>query len=481
MEKRNSHWSALDTFLGARNTFRMKEALVHDKAERIRDVIRYLRRFKNATVIIHIDDAIIDSPVFTSHIRDIGLLHESGLKVIVVPGARKRINEVLASAGISWSYHEDCRITDEQAMPLIKMAAFDVSNQVMTALAGERKNAVIGNWVRARGKGVINGIDYGTSGEIDKLQDEALRTILADGFIPIFPCIGWSGAGKPYNISSIQLSEQIAVHLQADKLFFLLPDAEITNGRFIIPQSLGLSGEGTVPAMNLEEVDEFVQCNTPSTQQMNTEHSVTSTNFTEHSVLSLLILAKQACLNGVSRVHILNGSLDGTLPCEIFSDFGSGTMIYTNNYGGIRDMRREDVSAVMGLMQPFIKRGILLPRTEQQLISHMQNYIVYELDGAIRACASLVPYSDGQMEIAGVAVDEACSHIGAGPKLISFLLERAKKMQAHSVFLLTTQTADWFENFGFVSSTISSLPQKRKDAWTPQRNSKVMRLNLTQK
>ena len=48
-----------------------KETIIHEKADRIRDVIRYIRRFKNALVIIYIDDKLIDSPIFLSHIKDI--------------------------------------------------------------------------------------------------------------------------------------------------------------------------------------------------------------------------------------------------------------------------------------------------------------------------------------------------------------------------------------------------------------------------
>jgi amino-acid N-acetyltransferase len=473
----------------------MSQNIIHEKAERIRDVIRYIRRFKNAIVIIYLDDELIDSPLFSSHIRDICLIHEAGLQVIVVPGARKRINEVLSASHIQWKYQGNDRITNAEAMPLIKMAAFDVSNQVMTALAGEKKTAVIGNWVRARGKGVINGVDYGTSGEIDKLQDESIRTVLNNGFIPIFPCIGWSVAGKPYNISSIQLAEQIAVHLQADKLFFMLPSAEISKENFSIPESIGLSSEGTVPAMNLSELDLFLKENeqllnsekkviNSNNQLVNSviltnKHSETSSEIvSREKIISLLYLAKDACTSGVSRVHILNGSVDGTLPCEIFSDLGSGTMIYSNNYGGIREMMREDIPAVLTLMQPFVEKGILLPRTEQQLIEQYPDFIVYELDGAIRACSALHTYNDGQMEIAAVAVDETCSHIGIGPKMISFLINKAKKNNAKSVFVLTTKAADWFEQLGFKLADISTLPQKRKEIWSPNRGSKVLRLQL---
>ena len=181
---------------------------------------------------------------------------------------------------------------------------------------------------------------------------------------------------------------------------------------------------------------------------------------------------------GVDRVHIINGSIDGTVPCEIFSDLGSGTMIYTNNYGKIRQMTRDDISEVITLMQPFVNQGILLQRTKEQLDNQYQNYIVYELDGAIRACSALIPYPDGQMEIAAVAVDKTCSNIGIGPKMIKFLVKQAKEKKASGLFLLTTQTSDWFENLGFIPSEVSTLPQQRKEKWTPERGSKVLRYKI---
>ncbi len=204
-------------------------------AENVRDVIRYLQKFKNALLVIYLDDKTISSPLFSSHIRDIALLHQAGLKVILIPGARRRIDEILKNANIKWSYNETFRVTSAEAMPLIKMAAFDVSNTVMTSLAANNISAVIGNWVRARGRGVLNGFDYGTAGEIDKLETEAILKVLDDGFIPIFPCIGWNAAGHPYNISSMLLAKQVAMNLKADKLFFMMFNEEINAQKYIIP------------------------------------------------------------------------------------------------------------------------------------------------------------------------------------------------------------------------------------------------------
>ena len=209
--------------------------------ENIRNVIRYLQKFKNALVVIYLDDKTIESPLYSSHIRDIALLHEAGLKVVIVPGARRRIDDILASAGIECEYKNNIRVTDADAMPLIKMAAFDVSNTIMTSLAANGITAIIGNWVRARARGVLNGFDYGTAGEIDKLDSDAVRRVLDDGFIPIFPCIGWNTVGHPYNISSVLLAQQVAINLGADKLFFVMQDGGINTERFTVPAGIALS------------------------------------------------------------------------------------------------------------------------------------------------------------------------------------------------------------------------------------------------
>ena len=427
---------------------------VSKKADSIRDVIRYLQKFKGAVIVIYLDDKIIHSSLFALHIRDIALLHQAGLKVVIIPGARARIDEVLSSNGIKWSYKNNIRVTQEDAMPLVKMAAFDVSNTVMTNLAANGITAVIGNWVRSRAKGVVEGYDFGTAGEIDRLDTASLQTILTDGFIPIFPCIGWNSVGHPYNISSIVLAQQVAVELKADKLFFVMGEGDSV--------SIKKNGE-VVPAMNIEELDEYAA-------------ELKNGASDSEQVLNILNLAKQACCNGVNRTHLLDGNIEGVFLTEIFSDLGSGTMIYTSNYGKIRQMQQSDIPSVLALMQPFIQNGKLLPRTQSNLQQNLKEYIVYELDGGIRACAALHIYSDGQAEISAIAVDEAFGHMGIGPALTQKLISQAKEQNVVSIFIMTTQASDWFEKLGFSPDVIESLPPERLKKWTPERNSKVYRL-----
>ncbi|WP_318662945.1 amino-acid N-acetyltransferase [Treponema sp.] len=448
---------------------------ITQKARQIRDVIRYLKAFKNAVTVIYIDDEIINSPMLPSHIRDISLIHESGINVVIVPGCRKRINEILSQADISWSIKNGIRIASRESMPLIKMAAFDVSNTIMNALAGEKKSAVIGNWVKARGIGVIDGIDYGTTGQIESIATDSIKEILHDGFIPILPCIGWSATGKPYNVSTLTLATEIAKNLKADKLFYILPDTEISPDTFKIPSEIILTSDNNIPAMNIEELSALIALNKDSVVKTTGEAS----NITkQEKLMALFKLAKDACSNDVSRVHILDGSIDGILPCEIFSSIGSGTMIYNDEYSGFRAMTLNDISSVLSLMDPFVKKGILLPRTKASFADKFEEYVVYQVDGGIHACASLHDYDGKQAEIAGVAVDESYSKLGIGVKLMNYLLVKAKEKGLESVFVLTTQTADWFEKIGFEADSIESIPEERKKIWTPERNSKVLRIKL---
>ena len=450
----------------------MSTQSISSKAEDIRDVLRYIKKFKAASVVIYIDDRLIDQPLFTSHIRDIAMIHEAGIQVIIVPGARKRIDEVLEANSIHWKMKNGVRLAKDEALPLIKMAAFDVANRIMTSLAGEGKTAVIGNWVRARSMGILDGIDFSAAGDIDKIQIDAVKTILEDRFIPIFPCIGWSLAGKPYNISSVELASEIAQRLQADKLFFLIPNGNIIEEDFFIPQHISRSPENKILALNITEAQELLERNTFHQENSSSQNEASSK---KEKLLQLIRLGIRACTNGVSRVHILDGLIDGTIPCEIFSNLGCGTMIYESDYGQIREMTTEDIPAILNLIRPFVEEGILLPRTEQSLAATFNDYIVYELDDGIKGCAALHFYNDFQAEIAAVAVDPVCSHLGIGPKMMEYLLNKAQSQQAKSVFILTTKTADWFEMQGFLPDDISTLPAKRKEKWSPSRGSKLFR------
>ena len=172
-------------------------------------------------------------------------------------------------------------------------------------------------------------------------------------------------------------------------------------------------------------------------------------------------------------MHILDGRGEGAILKETFSNLGSGTMVYSNRYGGIRPMALQDVSDVLRIMQPFVERGILVPRSEAQLEEAVADFIVFEVDDSVHACAALHEFPERVGEIAGIAVDEHYLHLGVGPKMVDFLCERALRKGLTAAFVLTTQTADWFQKLGFEEADPSVLPEKKRLSYNLQRKSRV--------
>ncbi|MCL1818113.1 MAG: amino-acid N-acetyltransferase, partial [Spirochaetaceae bacterium] len=377
-----------------------------------------------------------------------------------IPGAKERIDEILCTYKIQDRVIGGIRATPSEAIPFIKMAAFDVGNRLMTSLSAAEINAVIGNWVRAKGMGVVDGVDYQSAGLVEKVLTKEIRNLSDDGFVPILPCIGWGPAGRPYNISSNELAVAVSSRLGAEKLFFITAEDSIFAKDYVIPEGVPVSPTGRISNFSVADLEAFFAANTGQPRPDRLEHAL------------------QACAAGVQRVHILDGRNDGVLLTEIFSNLGSGTMVYSNRYSGIRPMRQNDISEVLRVMKPFVEQGILLPRSEETLAETCGDYIVFEMDGAIHASAALHPYPEHSGEIAAIAVEETYSHLGVGPLLVEYLCELARKSGLVRVFVLTTRTADWFFSLGFEEGDLSSLPEKKRAAYNLERKSRILVRNI---
>jgi len=97
-----------------------------------------------------------------------------------------------------------------------------------------------------------------------------------------------------------------------------------------------------------------------------------------------------------------------------------------------------------------------------------------EHDGLVIGCAALYPFSDErQAELACMAVHPSFRGGGRGERLLHFCEEEARKRGIRSLFVLTTRTAHWFVERGFVEADVATLPQTRQQLYNYQRRSKV--------
>jgi amino-acid N-acetyltransferase len=382
-----------------------------------------------------------------------------GIKIALVPGARKRIDELLAASGIFCPTVGGVRVTPLEAMPYVEMAAFDVSNRIMTLLSEDECNAIIGNWVKARRLGIIDGTDYQCTGETEKIKTDIIEGLLTEGFIPIFPNIGWSATGKPYNISSSELAVTIASALHASKLFFITDFGGISADGFETSPGTDISPDNAISQLTAPQAKSFLELN----RKLEKSH--------QYEIVSL---AYRACQAGIERVHVIDGREDGMLLKEIFSNRGLGTMIYADPHENIRGAVHADIPDILKIMRPFIKENVLIPRRREDLEAKISDYALYEVDGTLHGCGALHVFPDRSGEIAGIAVDKMYANYGIGKKIVTYLLEKAVEQNLTKVFLLTTQTADWFLELGFTEARIEDLPLEKKAAYNKARNSLIL-------
>ena len=441
----------------------MDEIKHREQVDLIREVFYYQNRFDGKTIVLKIDYPILNAPHFPQLLKDLAMLRATGIEIILVPGAREWIDAVLKEYDIESAYVDGIRIATQDSIPFIRMAAFDVANRLMTLLTAFQANAVIGNFVRARGIGVVDGVDFQNSGRVEKILKEPLQQILDQGMIPIFPCIAWNAAGKPYNLSSDDIAVAVAEALQAEKLFFVTDSDGVMETRFQLPPGLVKNGDGLVARLSLEEAEEVLRLNAGNPDPD----------------LKYLALALTACRKGTERAHVVDGRLEGAILREIFSNLGIGTMIYGNNdYESIRPMKPDDIGDVLRLMQPLMQEGVLLTRSEDELTARHGDFVVYSIDDVVHACGALHDYGDGQGEIAAIATNPVYGHLSMGRKIVSYLIEKAARLGMTRVFVLTTRTIDWFEQLGFVETDLASLPARKAELYDHARKSRIFALEL---
>ena len=414
-------------------------------------------------MVFKFDYPVTEHPLFPSLVKDLALLSRTGFRLVIVPGAKEWIDTTLEEYAISSSHKGPVRITSEAAMPFVQMAAFHSAACFMTGFSASRVEAVIGNFVRARGLGVIDGVDMAHTGTVDKIYTDSLTRVLELGMIPILPCIGRNSSGKPYNVPSDELALEAAVNLKAKKLFLVSLSGGIRKNLYQIPEGIETGEEGRILRLSPQEAARLIELN-PSCKG--------------DKALSELELAIQASGNGIERVHIINGSEDGTILKEVFSNLGAGTMIYADEHESIRSIRSRDIPDILRVMEPVMQQGALLRRTGEDIQAKKEDYVVYVIDSQIHACGALHDWGEGQGEIAAIATDPSYTEMGLGRYIVRYLIDKAKRQNMTRVFVLTTRTQDWFQSLGFSETSLDTLPEKKRLAYDQNRNSKVFALDL---
>ena len=424
----------------------------------------YINAHRGKTFVLMLGGDAIADKNFANIVQDIALLNSLGVRLVIVHGARPQIDTALNVLNIKSQFAGDLRITDLAALNAVRAAMGIVKSDIEarlsiglpnTAMHGARIRVISGNFVTAKPKGVIDGIDFQHTGEVRRIDKVAINQQLEQGNIVLLSSCGYSPSGEMFNLAAEDVATQTAIELSAEKLI-LMGEEEGLSTQLVQSQKAQTE---IVSQITTDELSQFIPA-------LSFEHK-------------LHAQAAQIAVNaGINRVHLLSHKVDGALLQELFTHEGAGTLITAANYEQLRQANIEDVGGILELLTPLEEQGILVRRSREVLETEIKRFSVIELDGMIIACAALYPYSTELAELACVAVSSEYRSGHRGDRLLNAISEQARSQNMKQVFVLTTRTAHWFLERGFIEADLSALPKERQSLYNYQRNSKIFIKNL---
>jgi len=425
-----------------------------------RDSTPYISAHRNKTFVVLLGgDAIVHENI-TNIVHDLALLSVLGVRVVLVHGARPQIDEALQRAGLTPQFHGHRRITDQPSIELAQSAVGRVRAQIEglfsmglpnTPLHNTEIQVLSGNLVIARPVGVLDGIDHLFTGQVRTIHSDIVHRLLVGGAIVLVSPVGYSPSGEAFSLSAEELAADIAIAIGADKLIAFDALATVTEP------------DGTVRTeLTPSELHSLLDRATlPDSTRLR---------------LSELLRATRA---GVHRCHLIGFPEDGALLRELFTPQGSGTQISEEAFTHIRRAGFEDVAGIVELIRPLEESGALVRRSRDRLEQEIERFFVAEIDGIVVGCCALYPYAEHRTaELACLAAHPGYRQYtaagGLGASLVKRMEAEARRLGLTSLFLLTTQTRDWFQENGFREGAVDDLPAPKKTLYNLQRNSKVL-------
>jgi amino-acid N-acetyltransferase len=420
----------------------------------LREILRYVPRFRDKVFVIAIDGAIVEDDNFPNLLLDIALLRSLSVRVALVHGAAHQIKRFAKVAGFTPSDVFGTGVTDAETLQIAITAANRVSHEILEGLSANDLRGACPNALVAHPAGILGGVDQKFTGRVERVDGPLLTALLERDIVPVVPPIGIDGSGRSYRLNSDAVAMELAKTLNAVKLVYISTEGGVPGPKGVIRQ------------MTVEEADAHLK---KKRGEMSPE------------VVTKLTHAVRAGKEGVERVHIIDGREQEGLLGEVFSNEGIGTLIYANEYQAIRPAMKKDVRAVHNLIQQGIQQEELVKRTRADVEKHIGDFFVFEVDRNPVACVALHPYPDtGKSELACLYVDNRYENQGIGGRLIAYVEDQARERKAKQLFCLSTQAINYFvTRGGFTLGTPDDLPPTRRDAYDKSnRRSQVLVKNL---
>lgn len=279
-----------------------------DTADVLVSALPYIRRFSGRTVVVKYGGNALagasEHDALALFAEDIVLMHTVGIRPVVVHGGGPQIDSLLAELGITASFVEGLRVTDDATMDVVGMAlngrvnpaivsAINAFGDVAVGLSGEDGRTLTAIPVDP---------NLGRVGEVNAVSPALLTSLLESGFVPVMSTVASGPDGRALNVNADSAAAAVACALGAEKIVYLTDIAGIR--RQVEDES----------SLIVKAVADDLE-----------------TLIADGTVRGGMIPKVRGCLasvrGGVGSAHILDGRVPHALLLELFTDEGVGTMV----------------------------------------------------------------------------------------------------------------------------------------------------------
>lgn len=273
----------------------------------------YIRMFKRKVFVIKAGgELFLDEAKTEALVEQVSLLHQVGIRVLIVHGAGPQSTRMAAAQGLPTRMVQGRRVTDEATLKISVAVNREVQQQIlilcreydlpaigMGAAADSPIRACRRPPVEVPGEGLI---DFGYVGDIETIDTDAIREKLEAGMLPVISPVSADADGTLLNINADTVAAALASALGAEKLILATGTAGILED-IRDPNSL-------VSYIDLQGLNEMRQSGALADGMLPKAKAI-----------------EAAIRGGVPRVHVISYALPDSLLLEVFTNEGNGTLV----------------------------------------------------------------------------------------------------------------------------------------------------------
>jgi acetylglutamate kinase len=280
----------------------------------MRNAAPYIRMYKGKVFVVKVGGAIFASEATTrALVEQVAILHQVGIKVVLVHGGGPQLDEMQRSLGIEPKMVDGRRVTDEKTVEVTVMVLNGLLNTRLLGICRDLGISAVGvsgidgGLVQAKRRAPVRRadgkmIDYGQVGDVESINPDVLNKLLDAGYMPVVSPLSCDEQGNVLNINADTVAANIGASLGAEKLLLCTGAAGIFED--LSDPSTLVSYTDLAGLKRLESAGSFADGMMPKATAI-----------------------EAAIRGGVRRVHVISFKSTDALLAEVFTNEGLGTLI----------------------------------------------------------------------------------------------------------------------------------------------------------